>query len=58
MKFFAYQTSRGEEHGWEFELNKLENLITWIKRQKHAVIIYDEPKNDTIFLEIYDTYRE
>ena len=49
MKFFAYQTSRGEDYGWEFNLNKLEDLIGWIKRQRHAVIIYDKPQNDTIF---------
>ena len=56
MKFEVIKTSYGfytPEKSFEIELNTLEELIDWCKKQNSEVIIRED-----LMLEIYDDYRE
>lgn len=50
-----------EESVWEVELNTLEDLVDFIKKNGEVVISHDEREQSdykSTTLEIYDTYRE
>lgn len=51
MTFTVIKTS-SETYRDEVELNTLEDLIEWIKKQGHECIVYDG------LIEIYDDFRE
>lgn len=56
MKFDVLRTSDKPIENEEEIFNTLEELILWIKKQEHPVIIMEISNN--MYLEIYDSYRE